>query len=204
MHDNYNSPIENGTVPSTGKILDVDFSSKEATLVKRYFNHSGPIYSTAQGNMQPLSDGNVFVGHGWIPVMEEFSGEGEVLTTIQFGAADPKPGGGYLSAKAPTLSYRDFKQHWTGCPRSKPDVVAESAGSQVKVYVSWNGATDVVAWDIYAGDSKDDLKCVATVRKAGFETEAKIGGAKYVQVHPVLKRGSKCTGSVDSKVITVS
>lgn len=64
MHDNHNSPIENGTVPSTAKALDLNFDTKKATLAHRYLNHSGPIYSTAQGNYQPLADGNTFVGHG--------------------------------------------------------------------------------------------------------------------------------------------
>jgi hypothetical protein len=204
MHDNHNSPIENGTVPSTAKYIDVNFSTKEATLLHRYFNHSGPIYSTAQGNVQPLSDGNIFVGHGWIPVMEEFSSDGNIVSTIQFGAAEPRPGGGYLSALAPTLSYRDFKQHWTGCPTSKPDVVAKTAGSGVKVFVSWNGATDVEEWEIYGGNSKAGLKCLVTPKKTTFETEAKIQKVKYVQVMPVLKKDTVCGGSVESAVVTVS
>ena len=203
MHDNHNSPIENGTVPSTAKWLDVDFESKEATLVHRYLNNSGPIFSTAQGNVQHLPDGNIFVGHGWIPVMEEYSSDGRILSTIQFGAADPRPGGGYLSALAPTLGYRDFKQHWVGCPRTKPDVVAKVSKSGTTVYVSWNGATDVEAWEIYSGESKADLKCVATIKKAGFETKASIAKTMYVQVKPVLKKGSKCVAA-PSKVIAVS
>ena len=131
MHDNHNSPIKNNTVPSTGKVYEVDFDTKEATLKHRYLNSSGPIFATAQGNYQPLKDGNVFVGHGWTPVMEEFSASGDTLTTIQFGAADARPGGGYVSAVAPTLSYRDFKQHWVGCRISKPDVVAKSTADGV-------------------------------------------------------------------------
>ena len=204
MHDNHNSPIENGTVPSTAKSLNVNFDSKEATLQHRFINASGPIYSTAQGNYQTLGDGNIFVGHGWIPVMEEFSPSGEILTTIQFGAAEPRPGGGYLSVLAPTLSYRSFKQHWVGCPSSKPDVVAKSVASGTKVYVSWNGATEVESWEIYGGSSKNDLKCLATVPKSGFETEAKIKAVEYVKVVPVLKKGSACTAKPSSAVISVS
>lgn len=203
MHDNHNSPIENGTVPSTGKVLDVNFDTKEATLKHRFLNASGPIYSTAQGNYQPLKDGNIFVGHGWIPVMEEFSPSGEVLTTIQFGQAEARPGGGYLSELAPTLSYRDFKQHWVGCPVSNPAVVAKSTGNGVHVYVSWNGATDVELWKIYAGSSKGALKRVATVSKKRFETKVQIKNAKYVQVKPVLKKGSQCSETPSSAVVKV-
>ena len=204
MHDNHNSPIENGTVPSSGKVLKLNFASKEATLVQRFFNASGPIFSTAQGNYQPLQDGNKFVGHGWIPVMEEFTPSGEILTTIQFGAADARPGGGYLSALAPTLSYRDFKQHWVGCPTAKPDVVAESSTGGVNVFISWNGATEVEAWEIYAGSSRDKLKCVATVQKKGFETKVHIEEAQYVQVKPIMKRSCSCGNTPSSVVVTVS
>ena len=204
MHDNHNSPIENYTVPSTAKVVHLDFESKEATLLSRVFNHSGPIFATAQGNFQPLSDGNVFVGHGWVPVMEEFSSSGDTLTTIQFGAAQPKPGGGFLSAVAPTLSYRDFKQHWVGCPVSKPEVVAENSGGKVIVYVSWNGATELEAWEIYGGSSEAGLKLLTTVPKRGFETKASVKSVEYVQVKPILKHNCECRNAPSSTVIKVA
>lgn len=202
MHDNHNSPIENNTVPSTAKWIDLDFDTGKVSLSQRFLNHSGPVFATAQGNVQQLADGNIFVGHGWIPVMEEFSSAGEISTTIQFGAADPRPGGGYLSAEEPTLGYRDFKHHWTGCPTTKPDVVAESSGDGLKVFVSWNGATDVVAWNFYGGQTESHLECLATVNRAGFETATKVPGVAYVQVKPVLKKDSTCT-VVSSAIVKV-
>jgi hypothetical protein len=205
MHDNHNSPIENNTVPSTAKVVHINFDTKDATLVHRLLNESGPNFATAQGNYQPLEDGNVFVGHGWIPVMEEFSAAGDILTTVQFGAAEPRPGGGFLSPLAPTLSYRDFKQSWTGCPKAKPDIVAESSSDgQTAVYVSWNGATDVESWEVYGGASASNLKSLATVPKAGFETEAKVKAVAYAQVKPILKHGCICTYVPSSAVVKVA
>ena len=204
MHDNHNSPIENNTVPSTGKIVHANFETKEATLVQRLLNASGPIFSTAQGNYQPLANGNEFIGHGWIPVMEEYSPGGEILTTIQFGEAEARPGGGYVSLIAPTLSYRDYKHHWVGCPVTKPDVVAKSAAGGVDVFVSWNGATEVKAWEISSGSSEGDLASVATVKKNGFETKVHIGAAQYVQVRPVMKDVCKCSATPASAVVKVS
>lgn len=205
MHDNHNSPIDNGTVPSSGKSLSVDLGTKQVTLKHRYLNETGPIFSTAQGNYQPLPDGNVFIDHGWIPVMEEFSHPGEILTTIQFGVAEPRPGGGFLPPLKPTLSYRAFKQPWTGCPLAKPDVVAEAAANGTTVYVSWNGATEVEAWEIYGGNTTD-LSCVATVPKSGFETTANIEPVANVQVVPKLRKhghGSEKCKSIPSSVISV-
>lgn len=193
MHDNHNSPIENGTVPTTAKQLHVDFDSKEVTLQRRLLNSSGPIYTTAQGNYQPLKDGNVFVGHGWIPVLEEYNSNGDILTTIQFGNAEPRPGGGYLSNLAPTLSYKGFKQHWVGCPDTQPSVFAKSSDGKTEVYVSWNGATGVKSWSV-SGGSKNKLKHISTVSKKGFETKVDIGEVVgYVQVKPIMKDGCACT-----------
>jgi len=208
MHDNHNSPIDNGTVPSSGKSLEVNLETKQVTLNQRYINETGPTYSTAQGNYQPLPDGNVFIGHGWIPVMEEFSNAGEVLTTIQFGAAEPRPGGGFLSPAKPTLSYRAFKQPWVGCPRSKPDVVAESnANGTTSVYVSWNGATEVEAWEVFGGNSTNTMESLKTVAKVGFETEALIGNVQCVQITPKMCHtwhGRGGCDAVESEVVAVA
>jgi hypothetical protein len=189
MHDNHNSPLDNGSVPSSGKGLSVNLVSKQVSLVTQYLNLSGPIYSTAQGNYQPLSNGNVFVGHGWIPVMEEFGPSGDILSTIQFGDAEPREGGGFNPAAKPTLSYRGFKQPCFGCPKTKPAVAVEVCGNDTTtVYVSWNGATEVEAWAVYGGASSSDVEYITTVPKSGFETVVRVPGAKsFVQVTPLLK-----------------
>ena len=83
------------------------------------------------------------------------------------------------------------------------DIVAEKSSKGADVYVSWNGATDVEKWAVYAGNTKQDLKRVKTAKKHGFETKAEIGQAKYVQVKPQLKKGSKCK-NVDSAVVGVN
>ncbi|KAI6817162.1 hypothetical protein KC340_g14750 [Hortaea werneckii] len=231
MHDNANSPIENNTIPTSGKSLLVDLSTKTVTLQTQYLNTSGPIYTTAQGNYQPLPNGNVFLGHGWIPIFEEFSSEGEILSTIQFGHAGTLPaeeGGGYesLPRSETALSYRAFKQEWIGCPLTRPDVVVErhrqqqhqqwshqsawgeGSGEGVTVYVSWNGATEVEAWEIYGGrgmgsrsHAQDGTKLshLATIPKKGFESSAFIDdeSIEMVQVRPVMKkrRGGKWASS---------
>ena len=221
LHDNHNCPIDNNTVPSSGKSLSVNFDTKEVSLLKRYLNESGPVYATAQGSFQALPDGNVFIGHGWVPILEEFSQSGITRSTIQFGAAVPKPGGGYYSALAPTLSYRAFKAPWVGCPRTLPSVAAEKGDNGTVVYVSWNGATEVEAWSIYAGATASSLKLIETMPKTGFETATEIGAQTfeidYVQVRPMYKAsehwrkgyGNKCAecdelGDVRSAIVTVT
>ena len=137
-------------------------------------------------------------------IWQEYSSSGQILTTIQFGTAEPRPGGGYLSAKAPTLGYRDFKQQWVGCPTSSPDIHAEQTkDGTVAVYVSWNGATEVEAWDIYGGEMSTKLELIKTVPKTGFETEAHIKSVKYVYAAPKLKHGCPCASAEASKSMVV-
>lgn len=207
MHDNHNCPIDNGSVPSSGKSLLVDLDRKTVTLKRQYINESSPIYSTALGSYQPLADGNVFIGHGWIPILEEYAHTGQILTTIQFGVAAKRPDGGYLSPLKPTLSYRAFKQPWLGCPTAPPDITAERGAAGVTVYVSWNGATEVEAWEVYGGNATQ-LACLATVKKAGFETAVDIPLVDHVQVRPIARKGRDgmpaCAGApVASEMLAV-
>ncbi|KAI7352292.1 hypothetical protein KC336_g22452, partial [Hortaea werneckii] len=130
-------------------------------------------------------------------------------------------GGGYesLPRSETALSYRAFKQEWIGCPRTRPDVVVErhphqqhqqrshqsaweeGPGEGVTVYVSWNGATEVEAWEIYGGGGSygghsshaqdaTKLSHLATIPKRGFESSAFIDdeSVEMVQVRPVMKK----------------
>ncbi|KAH8165578.1 hypothetical protein CIB48_g2634 [Xylaria polymorpha] len=79
--------------------------------------------------------------------------------TFKFVLGTPRPrGGGPL--------YRVYKFDWVGQPHWEPSC-AFIGGT---VYVSWNGATEVVSWSLVAGPSPLTMEHVATVKKAGFET----------------------------------
>ena len=45
-----------------------------------------------------------------------------------------------------------------------------SQGSGSVGYVSWNGATDLTAWNIYEGSQASRLSLIGQVASAGFET----------------------------------
>jgi hypothetical protein len=197
LFDNHNCPIDNGTVAATGKLLAVDLATKHVSLIQQFLNSTGPIYPTAQGSFEPMANGNYFKGNGWIPVLEEFSPAGEILSTIQFGNATIRPGGGYVSSGRGTLSYRGFKQPWIGCPKTKPSVVVERTENGTMVYVSWNGATEVVGWRVYGG-SQGTWNLMTEAQKIGFETEIEVGEVESVYVQAVLLEGVEdCCGEVD-------
>lgn len=96
-------------------------------------------------------------------------------------------------------SYRAFRAVWTGKPTTKPSVYACTAKSnadleELRVYASWNGATDVQSWEVYLGDEKNQLQKATTTMKNGFETEIRLEtSGKFAQVKAV--QGSNSTQS---------
>lgn len=107
-------------------------------------------------------------------MIEEYDETGACVMSAQYGTEDSMQG------------YRAYRAPWVGRPRTKPSVVACKAdqGTGTKVYVSWNGATDVSAWKVYGGSGEGSMKVVKTVGKNGFETKAlvedDIGGGKVM------------------------
>ena len=178
--------FDNGAAPPLEKftrilVLKVDTKAKKVTLVRSY-SHPKKLLAPFEGNAQFLPNGNVFVGWGAIPRFTEFSKSGKVLFDASFGK-------GLAKITAPDQdadSYRAFRYVWQGHPGGKP-ATAVSGG---KVYVSWNGATEVTKWQLMSGKKAGSLKPGATVSKAGFETAVPLGGATgFVAVRALDKNG---------------
>jgi hypothetical protein len=136
--------------------LKVDEDAMKASLVREY-THPDKLLSDTQGSVQVLPNGNVFVGWGSSPVLSEFSRGGELL----FDADFPVEG----------ESYRSFRFPWKGYPKYAPAIAAESGPKdEVKIFVSWNGATEVATWQVLAGVGPKELKPVGSAPRKGFET----------------------------------
>jgi Arylsulfotransferase (ASST) len=166
--------FDNGAAPPAEKftrilVLRADASTKRATLVRSY-HHPKRLLAPFEGSAQFLPNGNVFVGWGAIPWFTEFSRSGRVLFDGNFGK-------GLARIKGPNQdadTYRAFRFVWHGHPTDKP-AAAVSGG---KLYVSWNGATDVAKWQLLSGSDDGSLRAGATVAKGGFETAISLRGAK--------------------------
>ena len=141
----------------------------EATLVREYTRPDG-LVSTSQGNMQVLPEGNVFIGWGSEPVFSEFDGYGEMLFSANF---PPE-----------VESYRAFRFPWKGHPDDEPAVAVEPGpDGEVRVYASWNGATEVATWEVLAGPGPERLRSVGSVARDGFETAIAVQTTEpYVSV----------------------
>jgi hypothetical protein len=136
---------------SRGLVLRIDQRRKTATLVHS-FVHTPPLVSVDQGNMQKLPSGNYLVGWGHQPYVTEFGPHGKTLLDLRFG-------------RSGVDSYRAYRFGWVGRPHAKPAVAVEGN----TLYASWNGATEVRAWQLLGGPDKKKLRPVLTVPKTGFE-----------------------------------
>jgi len=152
----FHNGIPKAVEESRAIVLELDEDKRVATLVREY-THPDQQFADAAGNMQVLPNGNVFIGWGRALVFSEFSGDGELL----FDARLPPQ----------NRSYRAFRFEWSGHPGDQPAAVAERASEEeVRVYASWNGATEVATWEVLAGPSPDQLEPVGSVPRDGFET----------------------------------
>src|SRR5215216_5942664 len=119
---------------SRGIMVEVDEDAMSAKLAREY-TYPDKLLCETQGNVQVLPNGNVFVGWGSEPVYSEFDDDGKLL----FSAAFPTE----------SESYRAFRLPWSGQPADDPAIFAERvADDKVKIYASWNGATDVTTWQV--------------------------------------------------------
>jgi hypothetical protein len=146
--------------------------------VARQYEHPSKLLSDSQGSAQQLSNGNVFVGWGSQPAFSEFSENGRLLLDGQLAKGND--------------NYRAYRAQWTGRPATAPSVVAKKAQgtARIRVFASWNGATDVARWELLAGPSPDDLRRVAAASREGFETAITgSSSGRYVAVRALSKAG---------------
>jgi uncharacterized membrane protein len=159
---------------SRGMTVKLDDKAKTATLVSEDL-HSPALAASFEGNLQPLTNGDEFVGWGQQPYFTEFNSQGAMVFDGRFVDANS--------------SYRAYRYPWTATPTDPPAVAATIAGSTTNVYVSWNGATQVTSWRVLAGASADALQPVLTMGKQGFESQIAIPVQPYVAVQALDSAG---------------
>ena len=146
---------------SRGLMIQLDFKDRTATLLHSYVS-SDRTRTPSQGSLQVLLENNhVFIGWGHSPLYSEFSLNGTLLCESHFGAT-------WLSFFGPVVSYRAQKvQNWVGNPQDQPSVKVDDG----RLYVSWNGATEVEAWELQGAENDGNEKFVETdvIKKEGFE-----------------------------------
>ncbi|HEX4402499.1 MAG TPA: arylsulfotransferase family protein [Galbitalea sp.] len=160
--------------PTTSQafVLNVDEAARTVGLQKSY-DHG--ILAPAEGSVQPLVNGNVLIGWGDNPVVTEYTGDGRLV---------------YEMTHVGTATYRVFRSEWVASPTTVPDIAASIVGNKTRIYVSWNGATEVRHWRILTGDGASSLSQAMIVPRSGFETASSVPRAAAVAVQALDFRGN--------------
>jgi hypothetical protein len=161
------SIFDDDVAPNTSRaiVLDVDETAMTANLVRAYLHPHGR-HATSQGNVQLLPNSNVFVGWGSTGYASEFSSNGALLLDADFSGS--------------IQSYRCFRFSWVGTPTGQPALAVDPPSSGlVTAYASWNGATEVAAWEVMGGADPSSLTSLRTFPWTDFETtlSVKVAGA---------------------------
>jgi len=150
VFDNAAAPQEEQQ--SRALIPALDTKRMRVSLEHAYTHRPDPVLSHFLGNAQVLGNGDVFVGWGGSPYVTEFTRDG----AIAFDARLPHGG----------QSYRAFRFPWVGRPADRPAL----AGRAGVLHASWNGATEVVSWQLLESTGGAELRSGPTVPRNGFET----------------------------------
>jgi len=180
IFDNGSLVFENGlpkaVQESRAIVLELDEERMRASLVREY-THPEKQYADAAGNMQVLPNGNVFVGWGRGLAISEFSKNGELLFDCRVSPEH--------------RTYRAFRFPWSGSPSDQPAAVAErTSENELEVYASWNGATEVAAWEALAGPDPGQLESLGSIPRDGFETAMVVQTSEpYIAVQAKHRSG---------------
>jgi hypothetical protein len=154
VFDDAASPQEEGQ--SSAKVLKLNHRRRRALLRRRY-RHSPPLLALRAGSVQILPNHNVFVGWGNASRFSEYTAAGRQI----FNGSLP----------IGIYSYRAYRFPWTGHPFTRPKLsIALRRHRTVRVYVSWNGATQVATWRVLAGSAPGSLSPLSTHPWTDFET----------------------------------
>lgn len=199
------SPISNGS-PANGVTLDrvVQEIDPPTGLVMREWHSLGSVPVANPRSAQLLPNGNRLLSGAGLPTFTESDRNGETVLEGRLPEGDTSLGvyryrWAGRPAQAPAVTA--FVQSHAG-PICKPEDPGEVCPQVVAllqettIYTSWNGATGVASWRVLGGSSRTSLQPVATVKRAGFETNVTLpGSVAYVQAQALSPSGAVLASS---------
>ncbi|KAH7242164.1 ASST-domain-containing protein [Fusarium tricinctum] len=179
MFDNHNSPEDSGRTNSRGLLLKLKLPPNvdEKPEVLRILSPDRAKVSPEYGTYQlDLSNGNQFMSWGAGGVVHEYGPDGghDLRWQARFGYDDS------------ITSYRAFKDRWKGTPMAwSPALVIEKTGDSILGFVSWNGATDIEAYNVYIVETGTTPRLYGKATVFGFETGFDLG-AKFNETNCIM------------------
>lgn len=145
---------------SKGTMVQLDLEKMTAKRLHSYVSPS-KVRAASQGNLQVMNDDQVLVGWGATAAYTEFTMDGTPLCEVHFSASSMF----WFERWKTYRVYRHFG--WVGQPEYPPS--ARIRGDSI--YVSWNGATEVVFWELQGSreEEGDDYESLDTIEKQHFE-----------------------------------
>lgn len=186
LFDNASNTFNITNKESRGMLIAINHVKRTATKLQEWLApEEEGILSGSQGNMQRLPDGNVFIGWGDHAFYSEHldSGEAVLYGKLAYWGSD-------------VMMYRCNKYPWIGEPLTTPSLWTYSKtgnnDSSLAFFVSWNGATEVRAWNFYTADSASGpWQLAGRVNRTGFETEYRAPFASEWSFAEALDKSGK-------------
>lgn len=194
---------------SVALVIMLDMAWMTARVERRYERPDGGL-SKVTGNVQILSNRNVVVCWSEGGYITEFTEDGKVVLEARFLARE-------------FVTYRAYKARWTGKPVDMPNLKVQMIRSEGKAktlaWVSWNGATEVVRWVFYGGDTAGEegeketkegrttaaFKLLGSAHSSGFETAFVYDDfAEYVYAEAVGSDDRRLRRSIVQRTIASS
>ena len=151
--------------------------------------HPRKLLAATQGNQQTLPNGNFLVGWGSQRQLTEFDAAGNA-------AVQRVP-----VARLRVLPHLPHAVGRAAADAARRSSAADEPGAGTDAYMSWNGATEVATWELFAGSSASSLRSVATAPRRGFETKITAPGVpRFVQVRARNAAGEILSTSAPTRV----
>jgi len=143
--------------PPFSRAVEYEIGEATKTITRTWqYPEDTSIYAQFMGNSQQLPNGNSVIGWGAIPKVTEVHPDGTKAFELALG----------------DLTYRGFRFPWTSFPAEKPRTALLSTNDpdEATVFLSWNGATNISAYEVYAGPTPESMSVVTTTLTTGFES----------------------------------
>ncbi|HET8758675.1 MAG TPA: arylsulfotransferase family protein [Solirubrobacteraceae bacterium] len=133
------------------------------------------LYAWAMGSVRGERGGTRLINWGTTGYVTEVAPDGRVV----FGL------------RLQYYTYRAIPARWRGFPTGRPAIAVRRAGPAVRVWASWNGATEIRSWQVLAGRTPDALRPLGRRRFRGLETAMRVRTRRpYVAVRALDRRGA--------------
>lgn len=166
--------------PPVSRAVEYEINETTKTVTRTWQFQDGALFAPFMANAQRLPNGNTMIGWGAGRKLTEVTVAGSKALEIEHGA----------------MSYRAFRYLWDAMPAALPRARVRYGAdpTSATVSVSWNGATQIIAYEIWAGRAPEAMAKAATVPRSGFETTATVSGlfpaTCAVKARPVRQDGA--------------